>query len=138
MKTIIKLLVQIRFSAPLILFGWGLWLIIFHPFDTSVSFMLMSKLAPEWVYGVIYLIAGGFSFIVEIIFDKSPRHTKGTGVLRLAGPILVTVCWFFIWILFFLTNPTTTAVYIYGVLFVISFVNFMDISELYNWRNGFH
>lgn len=104
--------------SAVMLWTWGL--ILLAPWDTfevSPSYRIMSFLAPEWVWGCLYLGLGAL---------QSLAMCGNVHRFRLPAASFAMIGWTFAAITFLLSNPYTHAPVLYGIL---AFANFWVIQR---------
>lgn len=93
-------------------FIWGLWLVLpYKTFVSSISFREMMKVAPEQVWGVA---------IMAIALLHLGAIVRGNLWQRRIFCYITAGLWVYLTVLFFLSNPGSTAVPIYGMTALFS------------------
>ena len=132
-KKLIRLVMSPRFRIDLVLLGFGLWLIVFKPFESSPAFDQMEIIASDTAWGLLFVVLGAVGFVTGMLhYDTRTRGTKSE-IAELAGIIGVASGWFLIWLLFTLSNFPSTSSYIYLVPVVESVLVFLDATKIYCW-----
>lgn len=92
--------------------SWGLWLLMPWPtFAAARSFDAMREMAPEWLWGLVILLAGAAQ-LVGLLLD----HWRG----RRAGALALAAIWMFIGTMIGIASPTSTGVVVYPWLSLAS------------------
>lgn len=118
----IKYLRDTRVALPVILVMWGAWMAFVNPIPHSVSFVRFEVL-PNGVWGMIEIIAG----VVALIAIHVTKKTASTKIYNWGWvtALIATIAGYaVIWIMFFLSNWTSTSTVTYGGLIIIAMVNF--------------
>lgn len=68
-------------------FWWGLWLLLplWDTFATTASFAFMASVAPEWLWGAVIMIGGGFQVTVVILGNPIWRWRAALGAVATWG-----------------------------------------------------
>ena len=111
---------QLEFVPALFLMLWGLWVLLPFPIGAlkGTPFVLMIKLMPEWVWGLLYLSAGiaqaAFIFIASI---KIRQYTSFVSIWFLLALAIFSI----------ISNPYTVAAPTY---FSIAFCEWLAYTEI--------
>ena len=99
---------------------WGAWVgcPFFNAFQTSDTFHLMEKIAPEQVWGIVILLIG----ITKLIIMNT-KYIK----LRIAMSILIMFTFALLTTVYALGNWMSTAAPIYVALTILSWFSYMEI-----------
>lgn len=90
--------------------AWSWGLILLHPYSTFQSiegYRLMGELAPEWLWGITYLLIGAL---------QSAAMCGNVHYFRYPAAVLAMLGWIAASYFFFFTHPVSHAPAIYGVL----------------------
>ena len=99
--------------------SWGLWLLMpWTTFGSSPSFRAMASTAPEWLWGIVILIAGGLQ-----LAGLGRDHFK----MRRAGALAMAAVWVFVSTMIGIASPTSTGVIVYPWLAMASFWSYWRI-----------
>lgn len=118
-----------RYQLSVGLGGWGLWIIVLHPFDSSGAFYAFSAFANEYVWGAVFVIAGIVSFAVMYRERYRPYNIRRHRI-KLAAHSLVSISWFVIAVFVAVANARSTGTYTYMFLAVLSTLSLIDISGI--------
>lgn len=110
-KDVIKNFMSKFFSLKLL--GWGLWIIIFRPFEKYSSYNSLAKLGDEFAVGLSILIIGTISVILAFSKERG-KHISLSFLVSLIG-------WSYIFFNLSSSNFDSTSTYIYGTLSAMNF-----------------
>lgn len=126
-------LTRISYMLPLMLAGWGLWLWLTDAVKATNTYSKMDALMPGWAWMLLFVFAGMWGFHGAVFGDKHPG-CRACQIFKMWGAAVVAGGWLFVLILLTIGNWRTTATYIYSWMFVLSILNFLDVSQILRWR----
>ena len=99
--------------------GWGAVLLWVSPglFSRGPSYTAMSAFAPQWVWGLMFLVTGSLKLLGEGLHDVWSNRL-GVALLRSTGALMGTFIWSFIAVMFSRLPGTATGMVIYTVFAV--------------------
>lgn len=109
----------------LVVSGWGLWLLSLDVFVTSPSYAYMGSMIGEGMLGASVLCLG----LVSLVFPMV-SHKKRSLAWLMPTPLIHAFVWGALTGLFFGGNPTSTGVWMYTCLTVMSLGSFGHINYL--------